>query len=101
MFQVDRGKTFAKSFKEFVGNAFQGKGYLESNNLKKYLYIPESNDPDLIIRTGGERRLSNFMLWQSAYAELYFTKVLWPDFKIRNLDRALDDYIKRKRKFGR
>ena len=72
-----------------------------SNNFKKYLYIPESADPDLIIRTGGEIRLSNFMLWQSAYSELYFTKVLWPDFKISNLNRALNNYINRKRKLGR
>lgn len=70
-------------------------------NLKNYLYIPESRDPDLIIRTGGEIRLSNFMLWQSAYSELYFTKVLWPDFKARNLNLALDNYMKRKRKHGR
>ena len=72
-----------------------------SNNLKDYLYIPESEDPDLIIRTGGEIRLSNFMLWQSAYAELYFTRVLWPDFKIRNLNIALDNFMKRKRNLGR
>ena len=71
------------------------------NNFKNYLYVPESKDPDLIIRTGGELRLSNFMLWQSAYAELYFTKVLWPDFKIRNLKNALDNFTKRKRKMGR
>ncbi len=63
--------------------------------------MPESRDPDLIIRTGGELRLSNFMLWQGAYAELYFTKVLWPDFKIRNLNLALDNYVKRTRKHGR
>ena len=69
-------------------------------NFRNYLYIPESNDPDLIIRTGGEIRLSNFMLWQSAYAELYFTKVLWPDFKISNLNGALDQLMKRKRNYG-
>ena len=72
-----------------------------SNNLKQYLYVPESNDPDLIIRTGGEIRLSNFMLWQSAYSELYFTRVLWPDFKISNLNKALDNFIQRKRKLGK
>ena len=71
-----------------------------SKNIKKYLYVPESYDPDLIIRTGGEIRLSNFMLWQSAYSELYFTKVLWPDFKISNLKRALDQLMKRKRNYG-
>jgi undecaprenyl diphosphate synthase len=71
-----------------------------SKNLRDYFYIPESKDPDFIIRTGGELRLSNFMLWQSAYAELYFTKVLWPDFKISNLNRALDQLMKRKRNYG-
>ena len=70
-------------------------------NLKDYLYVPESNDPDLIIRTGGEIRLSNFMLWQSAYSELYFTKTLWPDFKISYLNRILHSYIKRERKLGK
>ncbi len=70
-------------------------------NLRDYLYMPESNDPDLIIRTGGELRLSNFMLWQSAYSELYFTKVLWPDFKISVLNRILHSYFKRRRKHGR
>lgn len=56
--------------------------------------------PDLIIRTSGEKRLSNFMLWQSAYAELYFTKTLWPDFTPKDFDLALADYACRKRRFG-
>jgi len=58
-------------------------------------------DPDLFIRTGGERRLSNFLLWQSAYAELYLTKVLWPDFSPQVFDHALSDYASRQRRFGR
>ena len=70
-------------------------------NFRDYLYIPESNDPDLIIRTGGEIRLRNFMLWQSAYSELYFTKTLWPDFKITSLNKILHSYLKRKRKLGK
>ncbi len=70
-------------------------------NFRNYLYIPESNDPDLIIRTGGEMRLSNFMLWQSAYAELYFSKILWPDFKITSLNKVLHHYSMRKRKLGK
>ena len=70
-------------------------------NLRDYLYIPESNDPDLIIRTGGELRLSNFMLWQSAYSELYFTKTLWPDFKIAALNKILHNFLKRNRKLGK
>ena len=70
-------------------------------NFRNYLYIPESNDPDLIIRTGGEIRLSNFMLWQSAYSELYFTKTLWPNFKIASLNKILHSYMSRNRKLGK
>lgn len=57
-------------------------------------------DVDLVIRTGGEQRLSNFLLWQSAYAELYFTDTLWPDFNDREIEKALADYAKRQRRFG-
>lgn len=57
-------------------------------------------DPDLIIRTGGDLRISNFLLWQSAYAELYFTDVLWPDFGAAEVDAAIEDFYKRKRRFG-
>ena len=71
-----------------------------SQDLRRYLYIPDSSDPDLIIRTGGEKRLSNFMLWQSAYSELYFTKILWPDFKLYDLKKAIDNYFFRNRKYG-
>ncbi|MDD3980710.1 MAG: polyprenyl diphosphate synthase [Spirochaetia bacterium] len=61
---------------------------------------PELPDPDLIIRTGGEMRLSNFLLWQSAYSELYFTDCLWPDFNEHELDKALASYRSRDRRFG-
>jgi undecaprenyl diphosphate synthase len=57
-------------------------------------------DPDLLIRTGGEQRLSNFLIWQSAYSELWTTPVLWPDFTVAHLDEALHDYARRKRRFG-
>ncbi len=67
-----------------------------SSNM--YHNIPE---PDLIIRTGGQMRLSNFLLWQSAYSELYFTKVLWPDFSKKDLLRAIENYKHRKRNFGK
>ena len=70
-------------------------------NFRDYLYVPKSKDPDLIIRTGGEMRLSNFMLWQSAYSELYFIKTLWPDFKITSLNKILNSYLKRNRKHGK
>ncbi len=65
-----------------------------------YLYMDGMPDIDLIIRTGGELRLSNFMLWQTAYSELYFTKVLWPDFDKKELEKALQVYSQRRRRFG-
>ncbi|MEO0092250.1 MAG: isoprenyl transferase [candidate division WOR-3 bacterium] len=74
---------------------------LTSEDLRQYLYDPEIPDPDLLIRTGGEIRLSNFLLWQSAYTELYFTDVLWPDFNKKELWKAIEDFSKRKRRFGR
>jgi undecaprenyl diphosphate synthase len=64
------------------------------------LYAPDVPDVDLLIRTSGERRLSNFLLWQSAYAELYFTDTLWPDFDPPALAAAVDDYARRDRRFG-
>jgi undecaprenyl pyrophosphate synthase len=68
--------------------------------IAKHLYAPDVPDVDLLIRTSGERRLSNFLLWQSAYAELYFTDVLWPDFDRKSLAEALEDYARRQRRFG-
>jgi undecaprenyl diphosphate synthase len=64
------------------------------------LYVPEAPDVDLLIRTSGESRLSNFLLWQSAYAELYFTDILWPDFDRHRLLEAVEDYAARDRRFG-
>ena len=64
------------------------------------LYAPDMHDPDLIIRTGGERRLSNFLLWQSAYSELVFSDRLWPDFGREDLESALHDFSVRQRRFG-
>ncbi len=67
-------------------------------NLSKYMTVP---DVDLLIRTGGECRISNFLLWQSAYAEIYFTERLWPDFDAKDLEDALEWYVRRERRFGR
>ena len=67
-------------------------------NLSKYMAVP---DVDLLIRTGGECRISNFLLWQSAYAEIYFTERLWPDFAAGDLEDALAWYVRRERRFGR
>lgn len=75
---------------------------IDEKILAKYMY-QDGNlpDPDLIIRTGGEQRLSNFLPWQSVYSELYFTKTLWPDFDAKALQLAIDDYYRRKRNFGK
>jgi len=66
----------------------------------KLLYAPDMHDPDLVIRTSGEQRLSNYLLWQSAYSELHFTDVLWPDFSRGDLEAALAAYDNRARRFG-
>lgn len=73
---------------------------IDENVISKYLQTKDSPDPELIIRTGGENRLSGFLLWQSAYSELYFTEVLWPDFNKDELEKAIMEYNNRKRNFG-
>jgi undecaprenyl diphosphate synthase len=73
---------------------------IDEHIVQRALYTRNLPDPDLIIRTGGERRISNFLLWQGAYAELYFSDVLWPDFGSAELFEALADYQGRKRRFG-
>ena len=82
------------------------EGSLNLNNInaeifKNHLYTAEIPDVDLIIRTSGEQRISNFMLWQAAYAELYFTEVLWPDFRKKDFFEAIYAYQKRDRRFGK
>jgi undecaprenyl diphosphate synthase len=73
---------------------------IDEETLRAYLYDPETPDPDLIIRTAGEMRISNFLLWQMSYAEFYVTDVCWPDFREPELLEALRDFARRKRKFG-
>ena len=68
--------------------------------FRAHLYAPEMHDPDLIIRTSGEQRLSNFLLWQAAYSELVFTPVYWPDFDRATLESAIEEYRRRERRFG-
>jgi undecaprenyl diphosphate synthase len=68
--------------------------------FRAHLYAPEMHDPDLIVRTSGEQRLSNYLMWQSAYSELVFTDVLWPDFSRADLESALAEYDSRKRRYG-
>ncbi len=73
---------------------------ITENNIKNSLYTKKIPDPDILVRTGGKKRLSNFMLWQLAYAELYFLDKLWPDFKANDLQKILKHYYKTKRNFG-
>lgn len=75
-------------------------GQIDENLFRERLALAESGDPDLFIRTGGEMRISNFLLWQAAYTELYFTPVLWPDFDPAALDEAVSAYRSRERRFG-
>lgn len=70
-------------------------------DLSDNLYTKDIPDPDFLIRTSGEHRISNFLLWQISYSELYFTKVLWPDFKRKHFIKAIDEYQKRNRRFGK
>jgi undecaprenyl diphosphate synthase len=73
---------------------------LDERTFASFLYAPEMPDPDLVIRTSGEQRISNFFLWQSAYAELVFVDTLWPDFGKDELRSALEEYASRRRRFG-
>ena len=73
---------------------------IDETLIANYLSTSSIPDPDLIIRSAGEQRISNFYLWQAAYSEIYFSKKLWPDFNERDFKKALDEYAKRKRKFG-
>lgn len=73
---------------------------ISKENLSLALYTEDCVDPDMIIRTAGERRLSNFLLWQSSYSELYFTDVLWPDFTDEDLKLAINDFYSRRRRYG-
>jgi undecaprenyl diphosphate synthase len=73
---------------------------IDENVVAQHLYAPELPDPDLLIRTSGELRISNFLLWQLAYSELVFSEKLWPDFDQRDLRVALTDYASRRRRFG-
>ena len=74
---------------------------IDESVFARYLYCPDIPDPDLVIRTAGESRLSNFLLWQAAYSELCFTPTLWPDFGHKEIEEALSEYKHRQRRFGR
>ena len=79
----------------------EGKSEITEDDLSQRLSLAEAPEPDLFIRTGGETRISNFMLWQMAYAEFYFTDVLWPDFNEAEMRKAFVSFTRRERRFGR
>jgi undecaprenyl diphosphate synthase len=85
---------------EIVDAARRFTGETEAE-FRSCLYAPEMHDPDLIIRTSGEQRLSNYLLWQSAYSELVFRQELWPDFTREALEQSLEEYSRRRRRYGR
>lgn len=97
-------QEIARAARLFAEDVLKGKahpGDLNPEVLGRYLFTADLPDPDLMIRTGGERRVSNFLPWQLTYSELYFTEVLWPDFRREHFIEALHDYQNRERRFGR
>jgi len=78
-----------------------GMAEMTEKRLASYLALSYAPDPDLFIRTGGEKRISNFLLWQLAYTELYFTDIYWPDFDDRELEKAILSFKSRERRFGK
>ena len=86
--------------KEMVSRANIAPEDINQTNLSKFLYTCDLPEPDLLIRTSGEMRLSNFMLWQLAYTEIYVTRTLWPNFRKRHLIKAILNYQKRQRRYG-
>jgi undecaprenyl diphosphate synthase len=92
-----------QAMRGFVGDVLEGKadpGRLTEETFAQYLHTRDLPDPDLLIRTSGEQRISNFMLWQLAYTELFFTDVYWPDFTKSHFYAAIADYQKRRRRYG-
>jgi len=92
-----------RAVENYVRDAAEEKvpgGQLSEETLSRYMYSSGIPDPDLVIRPSGEMRLSNFLLWQSAYSEFFFTDVLWPDFNEKELDRAIIAYQNRDRRYG-
>ena len=93
--------AMTQNLAEKVKNGLIHPDHIDASVVNEHLYTADLPDVDLLIRTSGERRISNFLLWQSAYAELYFTERFWPDFKEEHLVEALMDYQNRERRFGK
>jgi len=90
-----------KNISDKVKNNIISSGDIDESIINQHLYTHNLPDVDLVIRTSGEHRISNFLLWQIAYAEFYFTEVLWPDFRQKDLYEAIISYQKRERRFGK
>ena len=91
----------ARRLAQLVSRGVLAPDRIDEAAFAQQLYAPDLPDPDLLIRTSGEQRLSNFLLWQSSYAELYVTPTLWPDFSKADLLEAIEEYERRERRFGR
>lgn len=91
----------ARKISEKMSSGEQDLTDIGIDDFSDYLYTKDIPDPDFLIRTSGEYRISNFLLWQISYSELYFTKVLWPDFKRKHFLKAINEYQKRNRRFGK
>ncbi|HMP88967.1 MAG TPA: isoprenyl transferase [Kiritimatiellia bacterium] len=89
-----------KAIARKVHNGSLKPSAISEKTIQQHLYAPDIPDPDLLIRTSGEMRISNFLLWQLSYAEIYVTPVLWPDFREAEFDAALENYMQRHRRFG-
>ncbi len=89
-----------RSIAQQVADGRLAVGAIDEACLARHLFTADLPDPDLLIRTSGEKRISNFLLWQCAYAELLFTETLWPDFAKSDLDQAIDEYCVRERRYG-
>jgi undecaprenyl diphosphate synthase len=90
-----------KNIVKKVENGDLNSDEINEDTIQNHLYTHNIPDPELLIRTSGEQRISNFLLWQIAYSELYFTDILWPDFRRENLYEAIVNYQKRERRFGK
>ena len=97
-FNYSSKKEIINTFREIVKNKKQKK--INEEIIKNYLYTSSIPDPDILIRTGGYSRISDFLLWQISYTELYFIKKLWPDFKVNDLKKIIKNYNSIKRNYG-
>ena len=91
----------AKEIAELAKKGELGTEALDEEEFAKHLYLRGAPDPDLVIRTGGEYRLSNYLLWQAAYSEFFVSEVLWPDFTKEDFAKAIEFYNTRQRRFGK